>query len=222
MSGDKAIITCAVTGVLTDPQRFPVPVTPAEMASSCREACDAGASILHLHFRDQRPLMGRMPSWDPDVAEAITTAVREACPGVLINMSTGVMGPDISGPLACLERTRPEIAACNAGSLNYLKTRRNGQWAWPPLVFTNDVAKITRMIKAMDKTDTVPEMECFDVGIVRSVGMYAHNGMCAEPHYNFVMGVASGMPADPDLLPILLKYKKEDAPWQVTAIAWVA
>ena len=218
MSGDKAIITCAVTGVLTDPERFPVPVTPEEMASSCREACDAGASILHIHFRDQRPRMGRMPSWDPDVAEAITDAIRQACPGVLINMSTGVMGPDISGPLACLERTRPEIAACNAGSLNYLKTRRNGQWAWPPLVFTNDVAKITKMIKAMDQTDTVPEMECFDVGIVRSVGMYAHNGMCSEPHYNFVMGVASGMPADPDLLPILLKYKKEDAPWQVTAI----
>ena len=36
--------------------------------------------------------------------------------------------------------------------------------------------------------------------------------------YNFVMGVASGMPADPELLPILLKLKLPEAHWQVTAI----
>jgi uncharacterized protein (DUF849 family) len=32
------------------------------------------------------------------------------------------------------------------------------------------------------------------------------------------MGVASGMPADPELLPILLKLKRPEANWQVTAI----
>ena len=118
MSANKAILTCAVTGVLTDPNRFPVPVTVEEMASSCKEAYDAGAAIMHIHFRDQRPGMGRMPTWDPDIAEAITLAVRDACPDVIINMSTGVMDRNISGPVACLERTRPEIAACNSGTLN--------------------------------------------------------------------------------------------------------
>jgi len=38
------------------------------------------------------------------------------------------------------------------------------------------------------------------------------------PKYNFVMGVESGMPADPDLLPILQKQTVAGAPWQVTAI----
>ena len=218
MSKDKAIVTCAVTGVLTDPNRFPVPVTSEEMATACKEAFDAGASIMHLHFRDQRPGMGRMPSWEADVAEEITNAVREACPGVIINMSTGVMNKDISGPVGCLERTRPEIAACNAGTLNYLKTRSNGQWAWPPLVFENDVSKITRMLAAMAESESVPEMECFDVGIVRSIEMFKKNGLIEDPHYNFVMGVASGMPIDIDLLELLLRYKLEDALWQVTAI----
>jgi len=32
------------------------------------------------------------------------------------------------------------------------------------------------------------------------------------------MGVASGMPADPDLLPLLVKYKKTNSNWRVTAI----
>jgi uncharacterized protein (DUF849 family) len=71
----------------------------------------------------------------------------------------------------------------------------------------------------MKEVDTIPEFECFDVGIVRCVGMYRQTGMYSGPlEYNFVMGVASGMPADPELLPILLKLKLPDAHWQVTAI----
>jgi uncharacterized protein (DUF849 family) len=42
--------------------------------------------------------------------------------------------------------------------------------------------------------------------------------MAEEMHYNFVMGVASGMPCDPELLPFLLKYKHGDAHWQATLI----
>jgi uncharacterized protein (DUF849 family) len=49
--------------------------------------------------------------------------------------------------------------------------------------------------------------------------MYARNGMFeGVPKYNFVMGVESGMPADPDLLPILRKLVIAGAPWQVTAL----
>jgi uncharacterized protein (DUF849 family) len=204
--------------VLTDPERFPVPVTPAQMAASAKEAFDAGATVMHLHFRQQGPGLGRFPSWEPDVAAEITDAVRDACPGVIINMSTGVMGDDVSEPIACLERVRPEVAACNAGTLNYLKTRSDGSWAWPPMVFENPVDKVQRMLDAMASTQTMPEFECFDVGIVRSVGLYQENGMAQSPHYNFVMGVASGMPTDPDLLELLLRYKKDGCSWEVTAI----
>ena len=215
---EKAILTCAVTGVLTDPTRFAVPVTPHQMAESTREAYDAGASIVHVHFRKQEPNLGRFPTWEPDVAEAIVNAIKKRCPGIIINMSTGVFGPKVDEPLACLRRLKPEIAACNAGTLNYLKTRKNGDWAWPPMIFDNDVRKVSTMLKAMKETNSMPEMECFDVGIVRSVAMYEQNGMCTDPHYNFVMGVASGMPVDVDLLNLLMRYKKEKAHWQVTAI----
>ncbi|MGB1699326.1 MAG: 3-keto-5-aminohexanoate cleavage protein [Nannocystaceae bacterium] len=217
---NKAVVTCALTGVLTNPQQHPVPVTVEEMAKAAKEAFDAGASIMHVHFRDQRPNLGHLPSWDPDVAGPIIEAIRAACPGVIINMSTGVMGPDISGPSACMERVRPEIAACNAGTLNYLRVRSNGQWAWPPMIFDNPVEKVQKFLDVMAQTGAKPEFECFDVGIVRSVAMYAKAGMTDgdRAEYNFVMGVESGMPADPDLLPILHKLKPSAAPWQVTAI----
>ncbi len=217
----KAVVTCALTGVLTNPQQHPVPVTVEEMAASAKEAVDAGASILHVHFRRQEEGMGFLPTWDPDVAGAICDAIRAACPGVILNMSTGVMDDDISGPLACMERVKPEISACNAGTLNYLKVRRSGQWAWPPMVFANPVEKVGRFLDAIHENGSKPEFECFDTGIVRSVAMFRAAGMLHDerpPEVNFVMGVSSGMPAEPRLLPLLREWIPEDSPWQVTAI----
>ena len=219
---ETAILTCALTGVLTDPQQHPVPVTPAQMAASAREAFDAGASIMHVHLRRQERGMGHLPSWDPEVAATIVDAIRAACPGVIINLTTGVIGADISGPAACIRRVRPEIAACNAGTLNYLKLRDDGRWAWPPMVFDNPVEKVQAFLDVMAETGTRPEFECFDVGIVRSAGMYRRAALSPQlaDHldYNFVMGVASGMPADADLLELLLRWIEPGSSWQATLI----
>ena len=219
---DKAILTCALTGVLTDPAQHPVPVTPAQMAAEARDAFNAGASVMHVHVRQQGAGMGHLPSWDPDVMEEVVGAIREACPGVIINLTTGVVGKDISGPLDCIRRIQPEIAACNAGSLNYLKIKDNGQWAWPPMVFDNPVAKVQQFLDVMAECGTHPEFECFDVGIVRSVTMYLKAGMLkpgmGRAEYNLVMGVASGMPCDAELLALLPRYMAPDSIWQSTLI----
>ena len=219
---EKAILTCALTGVLTNPKQHPVPVTPAQMAAEARDAFNAGAAVMHVHLRMQDEGFGHMPSWDPDVAESIVNAIRDACPGVIINLTTGVVGKDISGPVACIRRVRPEIAACNAGSLNYLKIKEDGQWAWPPMVFDNPVSKVQQFLDVMGECGTHPEFECFDVGIVRSVGMYIKAGLLkpemGRPEYNFVMGVASGMPCDADLLALLPRWLVPGAVWQSTLI----
>jgi 3-keto-5-aminohexanoate cleavage enzyme len=216
---DKAILTCALTGVLTNPQQHPVPVTPAQMAAEARDAFNAGASVMHVHLRAQEEGRGHLPSWDPDVAQTVVDAIRTACPGVIINLTTGVIGPDVSGPLSCIRRVRPEIAACNAGSLNYLKIKDNGEWAWPPMVFDNPVAKVQQFLAVMAECGTHPEFECFDVGIVRSVGMYLKAGLFSGiPEYNLVMGVASGMPCDADLLTLLPRWMAPGAVWQSTLI----
>ena len=53
--------------------------------------------------------MGHLPSWDPEVAEEIVDAIRAACPGVIINLTTGVIGTDIAG-------RRPASGACDPKS----------------------------------------------------------------------------------------------------------
>ncbi|KMO40431.1 hypothetical protein VQ02_08005 [Methylobacterium variabile] len=215
----KAIITCALTGVLTDPRQHPVPVTPEEMAREARRAFDEGAAVMHVHVRDQGAGRGHLPSWDPEVAGAVVAAIRAACPGVVINLTTGVVGPDIAGPAACLRALRPEIAACNAGSLNYLKARREGGWAWPPLLFDNPAEKVAAFLAVMAECGAQPEWECFDTGIVRCVDLYRRAGLHrGRARCNLVMGVESGMPSDPELLPILLRLLPEGARWSVTAI----
>ena len=55
---DKAVITCALNGVLTDPRQHHVPVTPEEMAREAKAAFDAGASVMHIHLRQQAPDKG--------------------------------------------------------------------------------------------------------------------------------------------------------------------
>jgi len=216
---DAAILTCAMNGVLTDPDRFPLPVTGAEMAAAAREAWDAGATVVHCHFRMQEPGRGRFPTWEPSVVRGLVDAIRAEVPDILINMSTGVMDDDTSGPEACLEAVRPEIAALNCGSLNYLKTRRDGTWAWPPMLFGNPVSKIERMARAMKAVGAVAECECFDTGIVRSIAMMRSTGIIADPvHASLVMGVASGMPAKPEWLPLLRAELQDDVHWQVIAI----
>jgi uncharacterized protein (DUF849 family) len=152
------------------------------------------------------------------VAAEICDAIRQACPGIIINQTTGTVGKDISGPLSCIRRVRPEIAAANAGSLNYLKLKADGSWAWPPMLFDNPVEKVAAFLEVMNETDARPEFECFDTGIVRSVGMYVKNGMAEMAQYNFVMGVASGMPADTRLLDILPDYILPGSHWQTTLI----
>ena len=169
---DKAVITCALNGVLTDPKQHHVPVTPEQMAREAKAAFDAGASIMHIHLRQQEPNKGHLPSWDVSVSKEIQQAVREACPGVVINHTTGTSGPHYQGALDCVRETKPEIAACNAGSLNYLKVKSDNSWAWPPMMFDNAVEKVQDYLDVMREADALPEFECFDVGIVRCVGMY--------------------------------------------------
>lgn len=218
-AGDKVILTCAITGVLTDPKFHRVPVTAEEMADAAEEAYNAGAAVVHCHFRGQQPGQGAKPTWDVAVVSGICGAIRRRVPKIILNMSTGVVGPDISGPAACLREIKPELAALNAGSLNYLKTRKDGSWAWPPILFDNPIEKISSFLKVMKENGIRAECECFDTGILRGVGMMRANGLLEDPlEISLVMGVSSGMPAKPAWLPLLLEEMPEGAQWQVIAI----
>lgn len=68
------------------------------MAGAARDAFNAGASIVHVHLRNQAAGRGYRPSWAPDLPQAVCSAIRAACPGAITNLTTGVIGKGIRGP----------------------------------------------------------------------------------------------------------------------------
>jgi uncharacterized protein (DUF849 family) len=109
-----------------NPERYPgVPVTPAELAQSAAGAVAAGAEAVHLHPRGG----DGKESLLADHIGAAVAAVREACPGVPVGVSTGlwITGGDPEARRAAVAEwaalpgaARPDFASVNlseAGSI---------------------------------------------------------------------------------------------------------
>src|SRR5918911_1862369 len=91
-----------------------VPRTPDELASEGRAAVDAGARVLHLHPYDDD---GRQTFAAEPCAAAIR-AVRAACPGIPISLSTSAEiepDPERRHALVAAWSELPELATANQG-----------------------------------------------------------------------------------------------------------
>ncbi|MCP2013307.1 uncharacterized protein (DUF849 family) [Deinococcus sp. HSC-46F16] len=89
-----------------------LPVTPLELAQAARDAVEAGAGALHLHPRDGE---GRESLEDGVVAAALG-AVRAACPGIPVGISSGFwILPDVEAQLAVARAwtVRPDFVSVN-------------------------------------------------------------------------------------------------------------
>src|SRR4051794_17341847 len=106
---NAAGITAALTRPIASKADHPrLPTSPAEIASEARAAWEAGASVVHLHLRDDA---GR-PTADRSVAERVVRAVQQACPA-LVQLSTGVgLGVPFEERAALVEE-RPAMATLN-------------------------------------------------------------------------------------------------------------
>lgn len=217
MSRDKIVVSAALTGAATNRSHCPhIPYTPGEIADEARRAVDAGASIVHIHAREDNG----MPSWRTEVFAAISRAVREQCPEVIINFSTGAIGMTAEERTRHLPVTKPEMAAFNMGSMNYaIFSKRSQQFIWNA-VFENSFDTMQAVVKTMNENGIVPEMECFDTGHIRNVEPLRAMGLIPENAcYSFVMGVLGGIPATPENLLHQIKQVPEGSFWQSIVIS---
>lgn len=89
-----------------------LPVTPVQLAQAGRESVAAGAGALHLHPRDHQ---GR-ESLGTEVVAAALNAVRIACPGIPVGISSGFwILPRVDGQLAAAHvwTVRPDFVSVN-------------------------------------------------------------------------------------------------------------
>ncbi|MBT7582464.1 MAG: 3-keto-5-aminohexanoate cleavage protein, partial [Kordiimonadaceae bacterium] len=102
----KTILTCAVTGNLTNPEMHPgLPITPEQIAKAALDAASAGASIVHLHVRDPETAKGSM---EFALYDEMVTRIREKNTDVILNLTTGEGGRFVPG------KEDPKIAAENS------------------------------------------------------------------------------------------------------------
>ena len=214
ISGDKVIISCALTGAVTTKNHCPaIPYTPEEIADEAKRAYDAGAAIVHIHARGD----SGAPSWDPAVFEKIQAETKKRCP-VLINWSTGGAGP-MKDRVEHL-KTKPAIAALNMGSMNYAKWRKKTQSFAFKFLFANTFEDIIAFAKAIKEVGAKPEMECFDTGHVYSHTVLEQMGLLEKPyHFSFIMGVLGGIPATARHLGFQAGNVPDGSRWKVIGIS---
>lgn len=217
MSQDKVIISAALTGAATNRSHCPhIPYTPVELGEEAERAVDAGAAIVHIHAREDNG----MPSWRTEVFEAITREVRQRCPDVIINYSTGAIGLSTADRIKHLPATKPDMAAFNMGSMNYaIFSKKQKQFFWNG-VFENSFDTMIAVVKSMTENGITPEMECFDTGHIRNAEPLREMGLLpANACYSLVMGVLGGIPATPENLMHQISQVPKGEFWQVIAIS---
>lgn len=106
----QPLLAVALNGSRDHPR---IPRTPRELAREARRSVEAGARVIHLHpYKDGLETLGAEP------CAAAITAVRIACPGIPISLSTSEqIEPDPGRRRRHVERWRvlPDLATANFG-----------------------------------------------------------------------------------------------------------
>jgi 3-keto-5-aminohexanoate cleavage enzyme len=178
---DKLIITAAICGAEVLKEHNPaVPYTVEECVREARTAYDAGASIIHLHVRYD----DGTPTQDKERFRVIMDAIAEACPGVIIQPSTGgAVGMTNDERLQPTE-LNPEMATLDCGTLNFGGDE----------IFENTENTIKYFGERMIERGIKPELEVFDKSMIEMALRLEKKGYIKKPlHFDFVMGVNGGI-----------------------------
>jgi 3-keto-5-aminohexanoate cleavage enzyme len=211
MAGSRSeapvVIAVAITGSVPRKTDNPaVPVTVSEQIESTHQAYQAGATLCHIHVRND----DESPSSDPDRFAAVQEGLRKHCPGMIVQFSTGGRGRDPAARGLSLKH-RPDMASLSTGSVNF-----------PTIVYENSASLVTDLASQMKQYGVRPEIEIFDLSHLHGAKRLVEAGLIdARPHVQFVMGVQNAMPAEEHLLDILLAETKRilpEATWTAAGI----
>lgn len=201
---EPLIITVAPVGAELRPDQTPhLPVTPAQLADTAARCRDAGASIVHVHCRNDD---GSNTS-DPARFQAAYDAIRAAS-DIVVQFTTGGaigMTPEQrAAPLAI----RPEMATLTCGTVNFGDD-----------VFLNSFPIMRAILAAMERYGVKPELEIFDAGHLANARRLAREGLMDFPqHVDFVLGVPGGLDATAAHLVDLVRDLPAGCTWSVAAI----
>lgn len=198
MPHQPCVISVAITGSVPRRKDNPaLPVTTAEQIESTHAAFETGASLVHVHVRND----DESSSSDPERFAAFQEGVRRHCPGIIVQFSTGGRGRELAARGAMLH-LRPEMASLATGSVNF-----------PTIVYENPPAFVRELAVSMRDLGIKPEIEVFDLAMLyNAADLVAEGLLLAPPHVQFVLGVRHALPARRDILEFELAKLRELLP----------
>lgn len=196
------IVTVAITGSLPRKKDNPaVPITVEEQVESTHEAFEAGATLVHCHVRND----DETPTSDPAKFARLLEGIREHCPGMIVQFSTGGRS-GVGRERGAMLSLRPDMASLSTGSCNF-----------PTRVYENSPELIDWLAAEMKTYGVKPEIEVFDLSMLFKAVEMQHDGKIDGPlHVQFVMGVKNAMPVDREVFEFYvatLRRLAPDATW---------
>jgi len=192
------IITVAITGSLPRKKDNPsVPISIAEQVESTQQAYEAGATLVHLHVRND----DESPTSAPERFAQVLDGIRKHCPGMITQVSTG--GRSGAGrERGAMLSLRPDMASLASGSVNF-----------PTRVYENSPDLVDWLASEMLAYGIKPEIEAFDLSMIfQAAAMEKAEKIRGPLHIQFVMGVKNAMPVDREVFEFYVKTLHRLAP----------
>jgi 3-keto-5-aminohexanoate cleavage enzyme len=198
------VVTVAPVGAEVTREDNPaLPHTPAEIAADVVACAEAGASVCHLHVREE----DGSPSSRPDLFVEAIHLIRQRSPIVTMVSTGGAVWMPMEERMTGLE-ARPDLAGVETGSMNFGEDP-----------FVTVPADARRVVERAGELGIGLEAEMFDVGhVVAAVRMVERGELPPPLRANLVFGVPGGIDATPEALDAMLRPLPPETHWSITAI----
>jgi 3-keto-5-aminohexanoate cleavage enzyme len=224
---EKLVVTAAITGAFLSKEQFPaLPVTPEEITAEVKRCYDAGATIAHLHARHPDPALT-----DYRVLGMTIAMIKEACP-IITQVGTGVRSrygeirteeERLQNFLNSIEPA-PDMITVNAGSFHFRIHSKKEPMGTKgrSYLYSNSPELIAGFSKGAYERGYGVEFECFDAGQIDNIKALRDSGVLPQDYhlnFDFVMGIAGGIPATPKALQYLVDAIPPGSHWTAMAIS---
>ena len=203
------IINVCLTGMVPNKSSTRlVPVSCEEIIEDAIRACDAGASIVHIHARD---IDGR-PTSEASQFEKILLGIRRERQELVCCVTTsGRNVSDIQKRAEVLRLTgkaRPDMASLTLGSMNFTSGAS-----------INSIETIEYLAMTMKENSIKPELEIFDSGMINLAGyLERHRIIEGRKYFNLLLGNLNTAPATIHSLSSLTRALPEDSLWSAAGM----
>jgi 3-keto-5-aminohexanoate cleavage enzyme len=209
MEPEPLIINLAPTGMVPTKEHTPhVPVSTDEILEDVAACSWLGASVVHVHARDES---GR-PTHRPEYFAPIVEGIREIDPELIVCVTcSGRYVSDLEQRAEVLDlqgRAKPDMASLTLGSNNFARQASVN----PPEV-------IRGLAQAMRDRGIRPELEVFEPGMVSFAGRLRDQELIDKPTYfNILLGNPGTSPLDIGVLSAFLGLLPTGSIWGLAGI----